>query len=122
MNYYKKILFYIEKRSIVVSLFFVFRRISMEEIQRSILDAIDTVVKNRLKELSFSFYEDGVVTAKTVKDGITTYTVENQENKMEDLTARTGLEFIKGDAVQVMVRNGNFSDKFIDDYLPYFKN
>ena len=94
----------------------------MEEIQKSILDAIDTIVKNRLKELSFSFYEDGVVTSKTIKVGIILYTVENQENKMEDLTARTGLEFTKGDAVQVLVRNGNFSDKFIDDYLPYFRS
>lgn len=80
------------------------------EIQDSILKAIDTVVKNFIGQLGFNYYKDG----KIVAINLPYYTVEiDQENYT--MKARTGLTLNIGDIIQVMIKNGDWSRKFIDD-------
>lgn len=82
--------------------------------QKAILDAINIVVRNRFKELCFNYYIDGLIVGVN-SDG--TYNVKSSNNIFNNIRARTGLTLQEGDAVQVMIKNGEFTNKFIDDKL-----
>ncbi len=82
--------------------------------QKAILDAINIVVRNRFKELCFNYYIDGLIVGVN-SDG--TYNVKSSNNIFNNIRARTGLNLQEGDAVQVMIKNGEFTNKFIDDKL-----
>jgi len=79
-----------------------------------ICQAIDTIINKRLSAIGCNYYVDGVIISKQV-DG--TYTVKINEQTYTGIKAKTGLSLSVGDAVQVCVKNGDFSRKFIDDEM-----
>lgn len=76
-----------------------------------LMESIDILILERLKNIGRNYYVDGKITAVNTSD----YTVLiNGESYT--LKARTGLSFIVNDIVQIIVKNGDWSKKFIDDY------
>lgn len=86
----------------------------MDKRQKAILDAVETIVRQTMKTVNCDYHIDGVI--QTVNSN-KTYNVKGTSGDVfENLAARTGLTFRVGDIVQICVRNGDFSRKFIDDY------
>ena len=83
----------------------------MTKEQQAILKAVEILIAQRLSSIGCIFYIDGVVTAAS--NGL--YTVKNGDNLYEGLKARSGLSLKVGSVVQVLVKNGDPSRKFIDD-------
>lgn len=86
----------------------------MKSEQKAILDACRIIVENQIKNLKFNYYIDGIITKKN-DDG--TYNIKNSGNTFENIKARTGLALSEGDSVQIMIKNGDFNNKFIDDKM-----
>lgn len=86
----------------------------MKSEQKAILDACRIIVENQIKNLKYNYYIDGIVTKK---NGDGTYNIKNSGNTFENIKARTGLVFSEGDSVQIMIKNGDFNNKFIDDTI-----
>ena len=86
----------------------------MKSEQKAILDACRIIVENQIKNLKYNYYIDGVVTKK---NGDGTYNIKNSGNTFENIKARTGLTLSEGDSVQIMIKNGDFNNKFIDDKI-----
>lgn len=84
----------------------------MDKVQKAIFDAVDVVTAKKLKKLHYNYYIDGRVTA--VSSG--KYTVVSGANTYTNVPCRTGKTFKVGDVVQICVKNGDLSRKFIDDY------
>lgn len=83
----------------------------MNDIQKAILDAIEKLVAEKVKRAKFCYYIDGKVTA--VANG--RYTVKSGNSTYTNLPARTGAVYEVDDLVQICVKNGDSSRKFIDD-------
>lgn len=86
----------------------------MKSEQKAILDACRIIVENQIKNLKYNYYIDGIVIKKN-SDG--TYNIKNSGNTFENIKARTGLVLSEGDSVQIMIKNGDFNNKFIDDQI-----
>lgn len=86
----------------------------MKSEQKAILDACKIIVENQIKNLKYNYYIDGVVTKKNSDE---TYNIRNSGNIFENVKARTGLTLSEGDSVQIMIKNGDFNNKFIDDKI-----
>lgn len=83
----------------------------MNDIQKAILNAVDKLVEDKLKKAKFSYYIDGEITAVVGEK----YTVVSGNSTYTNLPARTGVTYEVGDLVQICVKNGDSSRKFIDD-------
>ena len=86
----------------------------MKSGQKAILDACRIIVENQIKNLKYNYYIDGIVTKK---NGDGTYNRKNSGNTFANIKARTGLVLSEGDSVQIMIKNGDFNNKFIDDQI-----
>ncbi len=86
----------------------------MKSEQKAILDACRIIVENQIKNLKYNYYIDGIVTKK---NGDGTYNIKNSGNTFGNIKARTGLILNEGDSVQIMIKNGDFNNKFIDDKI-----
>lgn len=80
--------------------------------QKAIFDAIDKIVSKKIKETGYSYYIDGEVTAVN-SDG--TYNIQHGNSTYRNVPARTSKTYAVGNVVQVCVKNGDSSRKFIDD-------
>ena len=88
--------------------------IIINDIQKSILDAIDYLIDNRLKYLKFNRYATGKII--TINED-NTYNVEIN-GEISVLKAREDLILLVSDIVYIMVPNNNFSFAFIDCKRP----
>ena len=84
----------------------------MEKEQNAILEAIDIIVKKRLKNLGFNYYVDGVI-QKDNNDG--TYNVLINGTLYNNISSKHKLIYSVGDTVQILIKNGNWNKKYIDD-------
>ena len=75
--------------------------------------SIDIIIKKRLEKIKFSYFLDGEIIAIQSDE----YTVKIDGNNYTKIKARSSLTLAVGDLVQVCVKNGDFSRKFIDDKL-----
>ena len=80
-----------------------------------IIDAIETVVNKRLKEIRFNYYIEGKI---LTDNGDGTYDVEYNQQTLSSVKARSGLILAVGNIVFICVVNGDFSNKFIDCVRP----
>ena len=83
----------------------------MNKNQEKLLKAVDTLVAERLKNIGLNYYVDGKISAVNTSN----YTVLI-DGESYTLKARTGSNFVIGDIVQIIIKNGDTSRKFIDDY------
>lgn len=84
------------------------------DIQAKLINAIDIVIGERLKHLSFNYYIEGKVISASDK----TATCMVNDSKI-DVPIRIGLSLKKNDIVLILVPNGNYSKKFVDLIRPY---
>lgn len=91
----------------------------MEKEQNAILEAIDIIVKKRLRNLGFDYYVDGVITAVNISKNI--YTVLINGVSYENIPAKHKLAYQLNDTVQVLIKNGNWKKKFIDGMANHTK-
>lgn len=83
----------------------------MQKEQEALLKAIDIMIEQRLKNLNFNYYVDGVIKEKK-ENG--TYGVLINGTIYNNIIAKNGFEYSVGDTVQVLIKNGNWNKKFID--------
>lgn len=86
----------------------------MQKEQKAILDAIDILIDKKLKNLGFNYYINGTIQAIN-DDG--TYDVKSTDTVFKGLSAKNNEIYCIGDAIQILVKNGDFSKKFIDGKL-----
>lgn len=85
---------------------------NQQQIETYLLDTIDLMINERFKQLIKSNY---YIEAKILSvNADITYNISYAENNYPNIKAREGLTLTVGDIVLVCVKNGNFSDKFID--------
>lgn len=85
----------------------------MEKEQNAILEAIDIIVKKRLRNLGFDYYVDGVITSVDISHNV--YTVLINGVEYTNIPSKHKLIYSLNDTVQVLIKNGNWKNKFIDD-------
>ena len=86
----------------------------INDIQKSILDAIDYLIDNRLKYLKFNRTTTGKITAINLDN---TYNVEIN-GEISVLKAREDLILLVDDIVYVEIPNNNFSFAYINCKRP----
>lgn len=91
----------------------------MEKEQNAILEAIDIIVKKRLRNLGFDYYVDGVITAVNISKNV--YTVLINGVSYENVSAKHKLAYQLNDTVQILIKNGNWKKKFIDGMANHTK-
>lgn len=84
----------------------------MEKEQNAILETIDIIVKKRLKNLGFNYYVDGVIQTDN-NDG--TYNVLINGTPYNNVSSKHKFIYSVGDTVQILIKNGNWKKKYIDD-------
>lgn len=84
------------------------------DIQTKLINAIDIVIGEKLKHLSFNYYIEGRVV--DVSGNIATVTINGTNTTVP---FRKGLSLSSNDIVLILVPNGNYSKKFIDLIRPY---
>lgn len=84
------------------------------DIQTKLINAIDIVIGERIKHLSFNYYIEGRVVSVS---GKTATCIVN--NLQTNIPIRSGLSLRKDDIVLILVPNGNYSKKFVDLIRPY---
>lgn len=85
----------------------------MEKEQKALLDAMDIMIENKLKEkLKFNYYVDGVIQTVNADN---TYNVLINGGTHNNIPTKNGFSYKVGDIVQVLIKNGDWSKKFIDD-------
>lgn len=84
------------------------------DIQTKLINAIDIVIGEKLKHLSFNYYIEGKVVS--VNGNKATCIINGTET---DIPIRKGLTLNVNDIVLILVPNGNYSKKFIDLVRPY---
>lgn len=80
--------------------------------QNALLETIDIMIKNKLKNLSFNYYVDGVIKKKNDDD---TYNVLINGKIYNNISSKNNFEYSINDVVQILIKNGNWKKKFIDD-------
>ena len=73
------------------------------------LEAIEIMIDEKLKGLKFCYIIDGTITEVV---NANTYKV-NIFDSISAINSMNGNQYIVGDIVEIMVRNGNYSDKKI---------
>lgn len=87
---------------------------SIIKLQEELLKSIDLLIQERMSNLSFSYYLEGIIETINVDS---TYTVKIND-EVFDIKTREGLVLNVGDIVMICVPNGNFNNKFIDMKRP----
>lgn len=83
--------------------------------QQEIAKAIDILIKERLKNLSFNYYVRGIVQSVDTVNGIYTVKINDSASTLKALDGKT---YSVNDVVFILVVNGNFSEKYIDHKIP----
>ena len=83
-----------------------------KQTQDALLEAIDIAVENKLKKLGFNYYVDGVIEGKNIDN---TYNVLINGEIYNNVPSKNNFEYSVNDVVQVLIKNGNWNKKFIDD-------
>ena len=81
----------------------------MNKLQEELLKSIDMLIKERMDKLQYSYFLEGVVKTVNIDD---TYivTINGEEFTLKAIDDKS---FIVGDIVDVCIKNGDFSRKFI---------
>ena len=80
--------------------------------QNALLEAIDIMIDNKLKNLGFNYYVDGVIKGK---NNDATYNVLINGKLYNNIPAKNNFVYSINDAVQILIKNGDWNKKFIDD-------
>lgn len=84
------------------------------DIQTILINAIEIVVGEKLKHLSFNYYIEGRVV--NVEESRATVTINGTNTSV---SIRKGLTLNPNDIVLILVPNGDYNRKFIDLIRPY---
>lgn len=84
----------------------------MTKEQEAILEAVNIVVEQKLKNLGFNYYVDGVI-KKDNGDG--TYNVLINGIVYNNIPSEHKLIYSVDSTVQILIKNGDWNKKFIDD-------
>ena len=83
--------------------------------QDAIINAVNTLIDGKLKKLKFNYYVDGVIYAVTNNS----YTVTINGVQYTNVLSKQNIDYSVGDKVQILVKNGDWNKKIIDDkYKP----
>lgn len=82
--------------------------------QEALLQAIDIMINQKLRNLGFNYYVDGVI-KKDNGDG--TYNVLINGTTYNSVPAKNNFAYSVSDVVQVLIKNGNWNKKIIDDKI-----
>lgn len=83
-----------------------------KQAQEALLQAVDIMVDNKLKKINFNYYVDGVI-KKDNGDG--TYNVLINGTMYNNIPSEHKLIYSVGSTVQILIKNGDWNKKFIDD-------
>ena len=86
--------------------------------QDALLEAIDIMIENKLKKLNFNYYVDGVIQSKNNDN---TYDVLINGAVYKNIPSKHNFDYSVNDTVQILVKNGNWNKKFIDDTINHNK-
>ena len=81
----------------------------MNKLQEELLKSIDILITERKKESQCSYFLDGVIKTANIDNTYTT-TINGEDFTLKAIDGKT---FVVGDIVDVCVKNGDFSRKFI---------
>lgn len=85
-----------------------------KQTQEALIEAIDIIVKHRLKNLGFNYYVDGVICSVNTDN---TYNVMINDKEYKNIRSKHNFKYSMNDAVQILIKNGQWSKKFIDDKI-----
>lgn len=80
--------------------------------QDALLEAIDIMIEQKIKKLKFNYYVDGVIQTKNASN---TYNVIINGTEYKDVPSKNNFDYSQGDTVQILIKNGDWNKKFIDD-------
>ena len=83
-----------------------------KEIQEAMLQAVDTMIDQKLKTLKFNYYVDGVI-QQVHSDN--TYKVSINQMMYDRVPSLHRMDFQINDVVQILVKNGDWNKKYIVD-------
>lgn len=86
--------------------------------QNAFLEAISVMIDKKIKNLGFNYYVDGVIKNKNDNN---TYNVLINNVTYSNIPSKNNFEYLVGDTVQVLVKNGNWNKKIIDDKVGHDK-
>ena len=92
-----------------------------KQTQDALLEAIDIMIEQKLKKLKFNYYVDGVIqdgVEKNVKpksrsNGKNVYSVLINGTIYKNIPSMNKWDYYKGDVVQILIKNGDWNNKFI---------
>ena len=90
-----------------------------KQTQDALLEAIDIAVENKLKKLNFNYYVDGVIKSKNTDN---TYNVLINGTIYKKVPSKNNFQYSINDVVQILIKNGNWNKKFIDDVSRHNKS
>lgn len=90
---------------------------NFKAIQDAIINAISTLIDGKLKKLKFNYYVDGVIVKNDGLDGrySPTYTVNINGFEYKNIPSQCDAGHNNGDKVQIIVQNGDWNKKIIDN-------
>ena len=97
--------------------------------QDALLEAIDIIIKKRLNNLGFNYYVDGVIQDGVVTDdGVLSrqndkvlYSVLINGKIYKDIPSMNKMDYLRGDVVRILIKNGNWNKKFIEGMAHHTK-
>jgi hypothetical protein len=90
----------------------------MEKEQKALLETINIMIDKRMKDLGFNYYVDGVIKGVNSDN---TYNVLINGTVYNNISSKSNLTYSIGDVVQILIKNGNWDKKFIDDTVYHNK-
>ena len=85
-----------------------------KQTQDALLEAIDIMIDRKIKKLGFNYYVDGVIQSKNDNN---TYDVLINNTLYTNIPSKHNFEYLVNDTVQILVKNGDWNKKFIDDKI-----
>ena len=89
-----------------------------KQAQDALLEAIDIMITNKIKNLGFNYYVDGVIKSKNDNN---TYNVLINNEEYKGIPSKNNFEYLVNDSVQILIKNGNWNKKIIDDTIGHNK-
>lgn len=86
-----------------------------KDVQNALLKTIDTMIDNKIKNLGFNYYVDAIINGINTNVNPNTYDIKCNNAIYKNVPALNGKKYNVGDVVQVLIKNGNWNKKFIDD-------
>ena len=91
-----------------------------KKVQDALLQAIETIIDNKIKNLRFNYYIDAVICNVNSDDnGNNTYDIKYNNVTYRYVPSFQKSQFQVGDVVQVLIKNGDWNKKFIDDKVKH---